>query len=547
MVKTLSDISLNFIQNNLHKLDDVCKLPTVYKELLLEQIAWHDLLTESYVPHMTKLFSKSLTKINFYKCEQISDNLLKSIAASECKLESLSIIKCFGITDDGVQAITRNQTELKLLRLRGMKQLTDNALKLVWSENLIVVDLKQSSGISFKGVDTLAGRNRQIKELYLWGVAEHTHRSRSHEERMHAYVISLAYHLGPSLEVLDTKLNQMCDECLVAVASYCPNMRILNLHGSSKISGQALTKFSIGCPGLKVLDLSFCTHLCSPPDVEALWTLPTSLTDLSLIGILLTDTQILVECLQRLRRLKCVKLCGVPALNDETLAQILEHIGAGLTLFDISGSVSASLTDKALEAVTQHCSSLEALHLSLIPNMTGTGLLPLLRDPVRATRLKGLAIGMKKLSYEVLSEVVAQCSNLERLHLSGVTCVDDEILTTLAQNCPGLSRLCIKGCRLVTDVGVCELARHCSLVSLVVSGVGSLTDASIFCLANCCPQLEEIYMNGCANISPVAVRYLKDCTIPRLFVGHATPNAAPDQLMARNLDTGQFCRVDKLV
>ncbi|WAR21838.1 FBXL2-like protein [Mya arenaria] len=391
MVKTLSDISLNFIQNNLHKLDDVCKLPTVYKELLLEQIAWHDLLTESYVPHMTKLFSKSLTKINFYKCEQISDNLLKSIAASECKLESLSIIKCFGIT----------------------------------------------------GVDTLAGRNRQIKELYLWGVAEHTHRSRSHEERMHAY------------EVLDTKLNQMCDECLVAVASYCPNMRILNLHGSSKISGQALTK-------------------------------------------------ILVECLQRLRRLKCVKLCG-----------ILEHIGAGLTLFDISGSVSACLTDKALEAVTQHCSSLEALHLSLIPNMTGTGLLPLLRDPVRATRLKGLAIGMKKLSYEVLSEVVAQCSNLERLHLSGVTCVDDEILTTLAQNCPGLSRL--------------------------------LTDASIFCLANCCPQLEEIYMNGCANISPVAVRYLKDCTIPRLFVGHATPNAAPDQLMARNLDTGQFCRVDKLV
>ena len=39
---------------------------------------------------------------------------------------------------------------------------------------------------------------------------------------------------------------------------------------------------------------------------------------------------------------------------------------------------------------------------------------------------------------------------------------------------------------------------------------------------------------------------LQDCTIPRLFVNHATPNVSADQLMARNLDTGQFCRADLL-
>jgi len=56
----------------------------------------------------------------------------------------------------------------------------------------------------------------------------------------------------------------------------------------------------------------------------------------------------------------------------------------------------ADLSDEALEAVSQHCWSLESLALSLIPSMTGTGLLPLLKDPERAGRLRSLAIGMRK-------------------------------------------------------------------------------------------------------------------------------------------------------
>ena len=115
MVKKLSDISLFFIQNNLHKIDNIGSLPTVYKELILERIVCHDLLTDSYVPHMTKLFSKSLTKVNFYKCEQISDYILKGIAASGCKLESLSIKKCCNITG-----------KLCLLNFRIINNLTVN-------------------------------------------------------------------------------------------------------------------------------------------------------------------------------------------------------------------------------------------------------------------------------------------------------------------------------------------------------------------------------------------------------------------------------------
>lgn len=32
----------------------------------------------------------------------------------------------------------------------------------------------------------------------------------------------------------------------------------------------------------------------------------------------------------------------------------------------------------------------------------------------------------------------------------------------------------------------------------------------------------------------------------RIFVEHRVPNVDPDQVMAKNLDTGEFCRADLL-
>ena len=48
----------------------------------------------------------------------------------------------------------------------------------------------------------------------------------------------------------------------------------------------------------------------------------------------------------------------------------------------------------------------------------------------------------------------------------------------------------------------------------------------------------------CCNYSSHYFTVFQDVCINYLFVEHKIPNAAPDQLMARNLDTGEFCRVD---
>ena len=81
-------------------------------------------------------------------------------------------------------------------------------------------------------------------------------------------------------------------------------------------------QLSQSCQNLENLDLSYCNGLGSHPHNEYFWTLPTSLTNLSLCGVLLNDETLFVECLQRLKRLKRVRLSGVTALNDSTFSQV---------------------------------------------------------------------------------------------------------------------------------------------------------------------------------------------------------------------------------
>lgn len=100
MVKLLSDICLNVIQLSLDKVHDIgLYLPTVYKEKLIERLAWHDMLTPDYFPYIsTQLFATSLRRINFYKCDQVNDTVLQSLQAAKCKLEYITIHHCMNVT-----------------------------------------------------------------------------------------------------------------------------------------------------------------------------------------------------------------------------------------------------------------------------------------------------------------------------------------------------------------------------------------------------------------------------------------------------------------
>ena len=96
MVKKLVDMCLQCIGQNLNNISQVGSLlPTKHKEILLQRIADHDMLTPDYLPHVTyHLFSPSLRSVRFKASEQVTDAVLMQLEACQCQLDSLVISKC---------------------------------------------------------------------------------------------------------------------------------------------------------------------------------------------------------------------------------------------------------------------------------------------------------------------------------------------------------------------------------------------------------------------------------------------------------------------
>ncbi|OWF49485.1 F-box/LRR-repeat protein 20-like [Mizuhopecten yessoensis] len=537
MVKTLHDVCLTCIQKRLDKIPDVGRrLPNVHKEILLERLVNHDILTEHYFKAVQKsLFMNNLRRVTLYKSDQLTDAMLKTLGERCPSMHQLTIHMCSKITDNGIKSVTKTQKELMILELRKLANFTGKGLELLKSPTLKLLDLRGCNAVTNEAVETVTRNNPTISSLIIYDCGQLSPQ----------VFASIAQALRHNLEEIEGCPRPMTDENITALARFCPNLTNLNLLGSSKLTGNALLELSQGCTRLESLDLSYCYGLQESPDNQFLWTLPTSLTHLSLCGVLLADEDLVVETLQRLRHLKSVRLCGIPAINDITFPKILQHIGGSLEVIDISGS--RVLTDVGLAAVAKYCTCLLELDLSISKLLTGHTLLPLLRDPERAPLLRKIFLSVQKIQAEVLMAMAERCCNLEKFDAAGVEKVSDHLLMTMAANCPRLKHVGIKGCKQVTDTGVCAIARCCPLKSLVLSGIQSITDKTVFTVSNHCHNLEEIYLNGCSNVSTTTINYLIDNCLPRVYVQHKTPNLVSEHIMGKNIDTGEFCRMDLLM
>ena len=105
--------------------------------------------------------------------------------------------------------------------------------------------------------------------------------------------------------------------------------------------------------------------------------------------------------------------------------------------------------------------------------------------------------------------ITTNCPNLEILLLAGVKQITDDIVISLAHNCPKLIKCSLRNCDL-TDASICELSVHCNkLKMLAVAGIHGLTDKCVISLADNCPHIKELYLSGCARITPASLTYLK--------------------------------------
>ncbi|XP_032227895.1 F-box/LRR-repeat protein 2 isoform X2 [Nematostella vectensis] len=352
--------------------------------------------------------------------------------------------------------------------------------------------------------------------------------------------------LETKLEILNLNNQRLITDLSLMALGACPNLKELNINGCNITTGNGLQMVTTSCPKLSCLDIGYCYRACrnGPCFITAEF-LPASLTELTLHGIQLPG-DLITKLAQRLSKIKILRLCGIQAVDDTVLEEVCST--AGGTLVELDLSACSAITDDGLSAIPRHCYVIESLILSFCSKVTGRRLFPLLEDPKRAAEIRVMiANGCKAFSIDVIRKLAMSCPNLETLLLAGLKEMDDEMVSIVARQCPKLQAINLKGCELVTDAGVSELARLCPLAHVVVSGIHSLTDKSVFALTNgCASTLKVVYASACTKMTTQAINYLKDCCLRRVFVEHRTPNLEPGQLMALNLDTGEYCRADLL-
>lgn len=244
-------------------------------------------------------------------------------------------------------------------------------------------------------------------------------------------------------------------------------------------------------------------------------------------------------------------------------------IGENLVSLDLGGymAIPNRLTDTSVKSIAKYCKNLEHLCLDLFSSTaTLDSLMTLFTidqniinmfksseqindyNCRRSYKLKTVRLSAcRRVSYDLLIQIASYCVNLTRLDVSGLNdLIDDNFIEILALNASKLAVLDLKACIKLTDRSICLIATNCPIVVLVLSGINNLTDKIIFVIANHLQfYLKEIYLSGCSKISSVALRYLSDCCINNLIVEHRVPNLDPNQLMAKNLNTGNFERVDQ--
>lgn len=169
MVKSLQDCCLACIARNISSYNRLGSyLSLRHKEILLERICWHKLLTTANTPSILyNLFSHTLQRVNLSYSEQVDDRILGLLGQSGCLLKSIVIHDCPHVTDKGVSSLCRVLRKAEEMKLKKLKQLTGEGLKTIQSRTLVSVNLNYSSNVEDRGVVALVRNCPNIRKLNL--------------------------------------------------------------------------------------------------------------------------------------------------------------------------------------------------------------------------------------------------------------------------------------------------------------------------------------------------------------------------------------------
>uniref|UniRef100_A0A914X9B8 F-box/LRR-repeat protein 15-like leucin rich repeat domain-containing protein n=1 Tax=Plectus sambesii TaxID=2011161 RepID=A0A914X9B8_9BILA len=515
-MKSLFNICLSFVSQQPRLIESLAELPTECKQLLLEWLCSHDLLSDDHSTRLMALpnFGRNLTRLSFYLSEELTDDTLIALANNSHQLEQITIIHCPQVSDVGVLSVTRGQRQLMKLELRSIRKLTSAGLDNVCSPYLTTVDLSGCAQIDSEGIVQLVSINRGIRCLYL------NYCKAVDDVALYA----IGSYLGENLAVLELDfLPNLSDPptTLYHLSLSCPNIQTLSLcryFGNSDNELDQLDEYRIDGLGLRDLDL-YGNYFFTLPRI------PSTVTSIRLSCCGDEDVNDLIRRLRSQRFLTSIRLqlsCtesdsrSVEVANGFLIA-LLPNIGSKITRLQIS---LPRLTDHALLLICESCVNLK--HLAFDVKFMSTALLQRYfcgGVKSRASSLRSLKLCRLRVTYRVLFAIARGACSLEEIEMSHIAGVDDRFLSLLADTCPNLRSVNFNGCPWVTDKGMSMLARRCPLREVRIRAT-AVTDKAVYVLAQFCPDLEWIAhadFSGRPKFSDAALQCLRASCVKRVI------------------------------
>ncbi|XP_061180559.1 uncharacterized protein LOC133189168 [Saccostrea echinata] len=239
------------------------------------------------------------------------------------------------------------------------------------------------------------------------------------------------------------------DTVLQTVGSHCPHLVTLVMDGCYKITDGGLCAMAVGCKELQKVNLSRCSY---------------HVTDKGVVAIAENCPQlreVILAYLSEVTDSSCVRLCEMcPNLEVVTLmfsgvsekgVRALKQLRK-LKIIDISSLPGILPTDVA--SLTQYCPDLEAMNVSLNPQINDECLLKVIKYGRKLHLLQCVSC---HITDQFLGEIGKYTKTLKNLDIGWCQAVTDNGIRNLSATCTSLRYLGLIRCDAVTADAVEEL------------------------------------------------------------------------------------------
>ncbi|RHY12676.1 hypothetical protein DYB25_011349 [Aphanomyces astaci] len=442
---------------------------------------------------IVRSFSK-LQSLRIAHCTQVTNQGLYALAdrphSSFTPLLQLDVSGCIKLSDAGLLVVLTHCLKLEHITIAHLPALEGITMYAALPQQrlspcmLAHVDLSHTKSLHFSVLPNIAkGCGRRLTRLNL----THTHGVSD------AGLMALGKHC-PHLEVLT--LNGCCDITDVGVTHLVQYVPVLNEHDADF----ELHPTTARCTQLRALDLTGCV-LVSTIGVVAVATQCPHLTTLALHGVPHIDSIAHVELAARCRLLADVGVTGMlvsagdstnffaaPKLPPASLRALL--VDSTATSFNFTKSAcEPDHVAAALRAATSR--QFKDLHLgSLVTDDVCAALVLCLTACNSSLRTLDLSRS-RRFSTSSLQRVLQVTPQLTSLDIEHCDQLTNDLFVTLTQSCRHLEHLNVAGNVYISDIGVrcLEPETVCPrLMSLTVRGCANVTKACLAAVAATHPR-----------------------------------------------------------